>query len=89
MSINWKGEAMMCCGDWENRCVLGDVAKTSITEIWHSACSPNTAASSRLEGLMKSPAVRIVSYSPATLERKDRQRRTSVPYPLVRAERIQ
>jgi MoaA/NifB/PqqE/SkfB family radical SAM enzyme len=36
MSISWKGEAMMCCGDWQNRCVLGDVAKISISDIWHS-----------------------------------------------------
>jgi len=35
LSVNWNGDAKMCCGDWEDRCVLGNVKETSISDIWH------------------------------------------------------
>jgi MoaA/NifB/PqqE/SkfB family radical SAM enzyme len=36
MSIDWQGNAQMCCGDWNNRCILGNVKNESIYDIWHS-----------------------------------------------------
>ncbi|MBI9079530.1 MAG: SPASM domain-containing protein [Pseudodesulfovibrio sp.] len=35
LSVNWNGDAKMCCGDWEDRCVLGNLNDTSIYDIWH------------------------------------------------------
>jgi len=37
LSINWRGEAHMCCGDWQDLCILGEVDKMSLYDIWHSA----------------------------------------------------
>ncbi|MBF0118025.1 MAG: radical SAM protein [Desulfobacterales bacterium] len=36
LSIFWNGNSQMCCGDWRNLCVLGNVGTTSIYDIWHS-----------------------------------------------------
>ena len=36
LSINWSGDAQICCGDWSSLCILGNVKEKSIYEIWHS-----------------------------------------------------
>ena len=36
LSINWQGNAQICCGDWKGACVLGNVREKTIYEIWHS-----------------------------------------------------
>lgn len=36
VSINWEGRLQMCCGDWQSRCVLGDVSDQTIHDLWHS-----------------------------------------------------
>jgi len=36
MSIDWKGNAQICCGDWQNLCVLGNCREKTIYEMWHS-----------------------------------------------------
>lgn len=34
--IRWDGKVVLCCHDWEPIHILGDVNKTSISEIWNS-----------------------------------------------------
>ena len=36
MSVNWDGDAQMCCGDWDSLCILGNVSEKGIYELWHS-----------------------------------------------------
>lgn len=36
LTINHDGLVSACCMDWNQSLILGDVEKTSITEIWHS-----------------------------------------------------
>ena len=35
MSINWQGDAQICCGDIKSLCVLGNVNDKTIQELWH------------------------------------------------------
>ena len=34
LSINWDGTVTACCGDYDNYMLIGDLAKTSIQDIW-------------------------------------------------------
>jgi MoaA/NifB/PqqE/SkfB family radical SAM enzyme len=34
-TLNSDGTVSICCGDWNNSCVLGDFRKQSFAEIWH------------------------------------------------------
>ncbi|MBM4305792.1 MAG: radical SAM protein [Deltaproteobacteria bacterium] len=36
LSIDWSGNAQICCGDWQNLCVLGNCRERTIYEMWHS-----------------------------------------------------
>jgi hypothetical protein len=33
--INVKGQLLICCNDWEQTTILGDLTKQSIYEAWH------------------------------------------------------
>ncbi|MBW2990876.1 radical SAM protein [Candidatus Woesearchaeota archaeon] len=35
MVITYDGKAMMCCGDWRMKNIIGDATKQSIHSIWH------------------------------------------------------
>lgn len=34
LSINWNGEVVGCCGDWDNALKVGDLKSQSLAEIW-------------------------------------------------------
>jgi radical SAM protein with 4Fe4S-binding SPASM domain len=36
MNVLFNGDVILCCHDWERATVLGNVAKSSISEIWNS-----------------------------------------------------
>jgi radical SAM protein with 4Fe4S-binding SPASM domain len=36
MYINYKGEAVLCCSDWEYKCIMGDTKQNSLHEIWQN-----------------------------------------------------
>lgn len=35
MSIAWNGDAQICCGDWNNVCVLGNAKDHTLHSLWH------------------------------------------------------
>jgi len=36
MMIDWDGEAIMCCGDWGKKNIIGDAKKQDVEDIWKS-----------------------------------------------------
>jgi MoaA/NifB/PqqE/SkfB family radical SAM enzyme len=36
LTVNWRGEAVTCCGDFDAANVLGDVTKETIYELWNN-----------------------------------------------------
>jgi MoaA/NifB/PqqE/SkfB family radical SAM enzyme len=36
MYINYKGEAVLCCSDYEYKCIMGDTKQNSLHEIWEN-----------------------------------------------------
>lgn len=35
MVINWRGEVVMCCHNWDSSIVMGDLTTASVYEVWH------------------------------------------------------
>ena len=35
LSINWNGEVVACCSDWNNSMLLGNLEKSTLYDIWH------------------------------------------------------
>ena len=36
LSVNWDGTISACCGDYDNKMLVGDVKESSLEKIWHS-----------------------------------------------------
>ena len=36
MSVNYRGEVILCCADWEFEVIMGDVRKESLLSIWNN-----------------------------------------------------
>ena len=36
LSINWDGTVSACCGDYDNKMIVGDMKVNSLKKIWHS-----------------------------------------------------
>lgn len=36
LSVNWDGTVSACCGDYDNKMLVGDVKEDSLGRIWHS-----------------------------------------------------
>lgn len=34
MCVLWTGEVVLCCVDWFRTCILGDLSKQSVTDVW-------------------------------------------------------
>lgn len=37
LSVNWDGTVSACCGDYDNKMLVGDVKENSLEKIWHSS----------------------------------------------------
>ncbi len=37
LSINWDGTVSACCGDYDNYMIIGDLAKSSLQDIWQNS----------------------------------------------------
>ena len=36
LTLNWKGEAVTCCGDLDDALILGDIKKENLYELWNN-----------------------------------------------------
>ena len=37
LSINWDGSVTVCCGDYDNYMIVGNLNETSLQDIWHNS----------------------------------------------------
>jgi Predicted Fe-S oxidoreductases len=41
LSINWNGDVTACCGDYDNKMLVGNINENSLLEIWNSSKMDN------------------------------------------------
>lgn len=41
LSINWNGDVTACCGDYDNKMIVGNINENSLLEIWNSSKMKN------------------------------------------------
>jgi radical SAM protein with 4Fe4S-binding SPASM domain len=49
MVINWRGDVVLCCVDWQSNIKLGNIFEMGVEEIWYGAIAKDLRLKHRLE----------------------------------------